>query len=173
MDIGVSFLAQANEVVILTDDLAGRAGEVDGKVGDFPAQIVHVEDQAFRQFGSISPHYPAAAEGGQAVLVSGRADGFHAGDAEVKGNVRSAEGSQERTAGAVHMDVNVNAGLGFIVIQGLGNVRREFISARVGHAKGGHHHDGVFIHLFQQSIRSTSIFHFPGAMGISRISMSQ
>ena len=84
--------------------------------------------------------------------MAGSADGLDAGNAEVKDNVRSAERGQETAAGAVHVDVHTDAGPVFVIVQGLGNLRRQFISARVGHAERGNHHDGVFVNLFQHAV---------------------
>ncbi len=84
--------------------------------------------------------------------MAGSTDGLDAGNAEVKDKIRGAERSKETAAGSIYMDVNADAGLVFIIIQGLGNFRRQFISTRIGHSERGNHNDGVLINLFQHPV---------------------
>ena len=56
--------------------------------------------------------------------MPGGADGLDTGNAEVENNIWSAERSKETAAGGVHVDVNADTCLVFVIVQGLGNFRR-------------------------------------------------
>ena len=58
----VSLKAEPQEVVVLGDDLPGRAGEVDLEDGHVAAQVVDMEHQIVGQLGVVPPDHPADAE---------------------------------------------------------------------------------------------------------------
>ena len=78
MDAPVSLEAETQEVVVLGDDLAGRAREIDLEDGHIAAQVIHLEDQVIRQVRVLAPDDPADTQRRQAELMSGGVDGLHA-----------------------------------------------------------------------------------------------
>ena len=111
MDVLVARPAQADEVVVLGHDLAGRPGEVDLEDRHVAAEVGDVEDQVVGQVLGVAPQHPAHPERGQAELVARGADRLDPGDAEVPHHVGGAEGGEEGAAGTVDVDVDVEAGV--------------------------------------------------------------
>jgi uncharacterized protein YfcZ (UPF0381/DUF406 family) len=69
-DAPVSALSEADKLVVLSDDLAGAAREVEGKGCLVRAEVVDVEDEFLREVLGIAPDDPAYAWVDQAVLVT-------------------------------------------------------------------------------------------------------
>ena len=79
-----------------------------------------MEDQVVGQLARVAPQDPAHAERGQPELVPRGADRLHPGQPEVPGDVGRAERGEEGAAGPVHVDVDVEAGVGLQLVEGLG-----------------------------------------------------
>ena len=75
------------------------------------------------------------------------------------------------SAGAIHVDVDVEAGLFLQLVERLRELEHRFIRPGIGHAECRHHHDGVLVHLLEHLLDVHIVA--PGDIGISRISMSQ
>ena len=105
----VAFAAEADERVVLRDDLAAWAGEVQVERGHGPAEVVDVEDQVLGECVGGAPQHPAAAERGEAHLVTEGVDRFHPGKAKVPDQIRLGERGEEPSAGRVHVDVDVQS----------------------------------------------------------------
>lgn len=72
VDAPVSLITQAEEVVVLNDDLPGRAGEVDLEHRHVAAQVVDVEHQIVGEFLAVPPDDPADAKRGEPELCAPR-----------------------------------------------------------------------------------------------------
>jgi hypothetical protein len=68
----VAPLAEADELVVLADDLGCAAREVKGKGGLVGAEVVDVEDEFLRKVFGVAPDDPADAGVDEAVLVTTR-----------------------------------------------------------------------------------------------------
>ena len=120
VDALVTLEAETEEVVVLGDNLAGRAGEIDLEDGHVAAQVVHMEDQVVGEFLAVSPQDPADTQRSQAELMPRGADRLDAGETEVEDHVGRAERGEEGTAGPVHVNPDVQAGVGLQLVQGGG-----------------------------------------------------
>ena len=69
MDALVPLEPEAEEVVVLRDDLPGRAGEVDLEDRHVAAQVVDMEHQVLGEFLAVSPDDPADPQRSQPELV--------------------------------------------------------------------------------------------------------
>ena len=147
--LAVAASSQADEVVVLGDDLPGRPREVDLEDGHVASEIRDVEDQVVGEEGGVSPDDPADAERGETELVSGGRDGVDPLDAEVPHELWCAERGDEATRGGIDVDGDVETGPSFQVVEGGGQGGDVFVAARVGDPKGGHHQDGVLVDLLE------------------------
>ena len=66
----VTLAAETHELVVLSDHLPGRPGEIDLKRGHVAAQIADVKHQLIGQILRTTPHHPAHTEGGKTELVA-------------------------------------------------------------------------------------------------------
>lgn len=69
-DAAVPALAEADELVVLADDLGGAAGEVEGEGRLIRAEVVDGEDEFLRQVRRVAPDYPADAGVHEPVFVA-------------------------------------------------------------------------------------------------------
>src|SRR4029077_4108708 len=83
LDSAVAFETEAQKIVVLADDLAGRAREVQREGRHVAAQIVDVKNQLFRQIRTIAPYHPADTERRQAKLVPRGVDRLDSRQAEI------------------------------------------------------------------------------------------
>ena len=67
-DGAVALLAEADELVVLADDLAGALGEVEGEGGLVGAQVVDVEDELLGEILGCAPDDPADTGVDEAIL---------------------------------------------------------------------------------------------------------
>ena len=104
VNLTVSLPAEAQEVVVLSNDLAGASGKVDGHSRHLAAQIADAENQFLRKIFLIFPHDPAHARIGQPVLVSGCGDGNDVIQSEIPLEFRFHERGEHTAAGAVDVD---------------------------------------------------------------------
>ena len=107
VDLAVTFAAEAQELIILGDDLPGGPREVDREGADLTAEVIDLEDEIVGQRRLVPPDHPAAAERGQTVLMAGAVDRLHARKPEVPRDLRRAEGREEPAARGVDMNVDV------------------------------------------------------------------
>lgn len=77
VDVVVAFKAVTDEVLILSDDLRGPAGEVDRHRWHLATQVGNPEDQLFGHALLFAPQNPANTGVHQAVLVTGGVDRYH------------------------------------------------------------------------------------------------
>jgi len=61
LDFAIALFAEAEEVVVLADDFAAGAGEVEREGGHVAAEVVHFKDQLFGQILLFAPEGPAYA----------------------------------------------------------------------------------------------------------------
>ena len=149
MDAAVALVAEPQEVVVAGDDLAGRPGEVDLEHRHVAAQIVDVEDEVLGELAAVPEDHPAHAERGQPELVAGGADRLDPGQPEVEDHLGRAERGEETAAGRVHVNVDVQAGVGLQLVQRLRHLLHRLVRAGVGDAEGRHDHDRVLVHPLQ------------------------
>ena len=154
-------IAQAQEVVVLRDDLPGRAGEVDLEDRHVAAQVVDVEYQVVGELLAISPDDPADAQRSQPELVPRAADRLDPGETEVENHLRRAERREEGAAGPVHVNVDIKAGIGLQLVERMGHGLHRLVGAGVGDAEGGDDHDRVLVH----PLKHRGWIHGVGAMG--------
>ena len=86
------------------------------------------------------------------------ADRLDPGQPEIEDDPGCAERGEEAAAGPVHVDVDVQAGIGLQLVQGLGHLLHWLVRAGVGDAEGRHDHDRVLVHPLQHRGR---IHHVP------------
>jgi hypothetical protein len=65
----VALLAEADELVVLADDLGGALGEVEGEGGLLGAEVVDVEDEVLGEVLVRAPDDPANTGVDEAILV--------------------------------------------------------------------------------------------------------
>ena len=104
-----------------------------------------MEDQVVGQLGDVAPHDPADAERRQPELVARGADRLHPRHAEVPLEVGRAERREERAAGPVDVDVDVEAGVGLQLVERVGQRLHQLVAAGVGDAERRHHEDRVLV----------------------------
>ena len=149
MDLLVAVTAQADEVVVLGHDLTGRPREVDLEHGHVATQVGDMEDEVVGQVLLVPPQHPAHPQGCQPELVSRGADRLDPGDTEVPYDAGSAEGGEEGARSAVDVDTDVEPGVLLELVESLRQLENRFVGAGVSDPEGGHHHDGVLVHLGQ------------------------
>ncbi len=145
VDLAVAVLSQPQEVVILADHLPAGTREVQGDVAHVAAEVVHPENQIFRQVAGVAPEHPADAERGEAELVARGVDRLHPRQAEIPDQIRGAERGEKSAAGAIDMDRDVEAGVRLQPVEGLSDRRDRLVLAGEGDAEGGNDADGVLV----------------------------
>ena len=143
--LGVTAAAQAQEVVVLTDHLVSRPGEVQGERRHVPAEVVHPEDQILRQKVGVAPHHETDTWIGQSVLVAADVDRRHPRETEVPLEVGMQEWHDESSAGPVDMHRDVQAPVLGHGVQRGADVGDRLQFTGVGGAQDGHHADGVLV----------------------------
>jgi hypothetical protein len=157
-DGAVAVLAEADELVVLADDLGGAFGEVEGEGGLVCAQVVDVEDEFFGEVFGAAPDDPAYAwvdeavsilvlemegEGrGRDLLVAGNVDGNYLLESEVPFEVRDHEGSNKSTGSGINMNNRINLLLNQQIIDSL----RILIFTRVSRAQNNTNTNRILIH---------------------------
>jgi hypothetical protein len=117
-DGAVSVLAEADELVVLADDLGGALGEVEGEGGLVGAEVVDVEDELLGEELGVAPDDPADAGVDEAVLVAGDVDADDVGEAKIPFEFWDDEGGDEAAGGGVDVDGGVEAALVEEVVDG-------------------------------------------------------
>lgn len=140
-DAAVSPLSEADELVVLRDDLAGALAEVERERGLVGAEVVDVEDELFGEVLWVAPHHPADTGVHKPVFVAGGVDADDAGELEVPFELGVDKGRDEATGRSVDVDVAVEVALFEKVVNGF-NV---FVLASVGEAEDGADADCVFV----------------------------
>lgn len=129
-DSAVSVLAEADELVVLADDLGGALGEVEGERGLVGAEVVDVEDEFLGEELGVTPDDPADTGVDEAVLVAGDVDADDVGEAEIPFQLGDDERGDETAGGGVDVDGGVKTALVEEVVDGFG----VFVLAGVGGA---------------------------------------
>ncbi len=163
MDAPVAGAAEPEEQVVLGDDLAAGAGEVEGEGRHVAAEVVHVEDELLGQQVGGAPHDPADAEGREPVLVPGGVDGGDARQPEVPHHVGVEEGGDEAAAGPVHVDRDVPAVLGLDPVEFRCDLGDGLVVAGVGDADDGDDADGVLVDVLGELMGAQA-----GGVGLER-----
>lgn len=130
-DRAVSVLAEADELVVLADDLGGALGEVEGEGCLVRAEVVDVEDEFLGEELGVTPDNPADTGVYETVLVARDVDADDVGEAEIPLEFGNDEGGDEAAGGSVDVDGGVEAALLEEVVDGL----YVFVLARVGGAE--------------------------------------
>ena len=73
-DAAVAALAQADQLVVLPNDLGSTAGEVESKGSLVRSEVVDVEDELFGEVLGVAPNRPTDTRIHQTVLVAGDVD---------------------------------------------------------------------------------------------------
>jgi hypothetical protein len=157
-DGAVAMLAEADELVVLADDLGGSFGEVEREGGLVCAEVVDVEDEFFGEVFRASPNDPAYAwvdeavsvlvlemervERGGDVLVARNVDGNHLLESEIPFEVRDHERSNESTRSSINMNNRINLLLNQQIIDSL----RILIFTRVSRAQNNTNTNRILIH---------------------------
>lgn len=137
--------AQTQEQVVLRDDLAAGAGEVEGEGRHVTAEVVHLENEVGGEQVGAAPDDPADPQRREPVLVAGGVHRGHALQPEVPHHVGVEEGRHESAAGAVHVDGDVPAVLGLDPVELGGDLGDGLVVAGVGDAEDGDDADGVLV----------------------------
>src|SRR5210317_285092 len=127
VDLAVSFNTQAQEIVILGNDLSAGAGEVQGEGRHVAAQVVDPEDQVVGQVFLVAEDAPADTERGQSELVAGGVDRLDPRQAEIPFQLRLDKGGEEAAAGAVDVDRDIQTGLLLQLVESIVDVLDRFI----------------------------------------------
>lgn len=117
-DSAVSVLAEADELVVLADDLGGALGEVEGEGGLVGAEVVDVEDELLGEELGVAPDDPADSGVDETVLVAGDVDADDVGEAEVPFEFGDDEGGDKTSGCGVDVDGGVEAALVEEVVDG-------------------------------------------------------
>lgn len=117
-DGAVSVFAEADELVVLADDLGGALGEVEGEGSLVGTEVVDVEDEFLGEELGVTPDDPADAGVDEAVLVPGDVDADDVGETEVPLEFGDDEGRDETTGSGVDVDRGVEAALVEEVVDG-------------------------------------------------------
>lgn len=153
-------MPQAQELVVLADDLGGSAREVEGDAALQRTQVIAVEYEVLRQRLGIAPNGPAQPRVHQAVLVTGNVDGGQVGQAEVKHDLWEHKWGHERPRGAIHMNHNVPPILGIQLTHCSIDAGDVLELPGVRAAKDCHHANRVLITLRRQQLRSRNVASF-------------
>lgn len=141
-DGAVTVLAQADQLVILANNMGGTLGEVQSETSLVGSEIIDVEDQLLGQVLGRAPDDPTNTGVDQTVLVSGDVDGDDLLETEVPGQIGLGEGSDKATASGIDVDGAVNATLNKQVVDGLDVL----ILTSVGSTDNGTDTNCVLIH---------------------------
>jgi hypothetical protein len=157
-DGAVAVLAEADELVVLPDDLGGSFGEVEREGGLVCAEVVDVEDEFFGEVFGAAPDDPAytwvneavsilvlemeRVEKGRDVLVARNVDGNHLLESEIPFEVRDHERSNKSTRSSINMNNRVNLLLNQQIIDSL----RILIFTRVSRAQNNTNTNCILIH---------------------------
>lgn len=117
-DGAVSVLAEADELVVLADDLGGALGEVESEGGLVGTEVVDIEDELLGEELGVAPDDPADAGIDEAVLVAGDVDADDVGEAEIPFQLGDDEGRDETTGCGVDVDGGVETALVEEVVDG-------------------------------------------------------
>jgi hypothetical protein len=104
-DGAVAMLAQADQLVVLAQDLGGTTGEVEGERSLIGAKVVDVEDQLGREVLGITPDTPTNTGVDEAILVTRDVDGDNLFETEVPDKIGVDEGCNEATRCGVNYDM--------------------------------------------------------------------
>lgn len=118
-DGAVSVLAEADELVVLADNLGGALREVEGEGGLVGAEVVDVEDEFLGEELGVTPDDPADARVDESVLVARDVDADDVGKAEIPFQFGDDEGRDETAGRGVDVDGGVKAALVEEVVDGL------------------------------------------------------
>ena len=141
----VAVATEAQEVVVLRDDLAARPGEVERERRHLAAEVVDAEDQIGRQRGPVAPDRPADARVDEPELVPGGVDRGDPGEAEVPRQLGVAEGRDHATGGPVDVHGDVEARALLEVVEGGADVGDGLVAAVERRPEDRDHADGVLV----------------------------
>ena len=108
-----------------------------------------MEHEVLGEFLAVPPDDPPDAHRGQPEFVSRGADRLDPREAEVEDHVWCAERGEEGAAGPVHVNVDVEAGLGLQPVEGAGQGLNRLVGAGIGDTERGDDHDRVLVHPLQ------------------------
>lgn len=90
-------LAEADQLVVLTQNLRGATGEVEGEGSLIGTEVVDVENELLGEVLGVTPDGPADTGVNQTVLVAGYVDGNHTFQSKVPLEVGVDKRSDEAT----------------------------------------------------------------------------
>src|SRR6266480_5296631 len=137
--------AEAEEVVVLGDDLVAGTREIQGEGGHLAAEVVHVKDEIIGQLVFVAPDDPADAGIDKTVFMAGGIDGLDARNTEVPFEVRLQKWRDEASAGGIDVDGNIEALLLLQLIEGVADLADRLVAAVEGTAQNRHNADSVFV----------------------------
>ena len=149
----VTVEAQADEVVVLTQNLRRRTREVEPYLRDVGAQIVDAERHLFGQILLVLPDDPAQARIDQSVLVARRGDRPHPFEAEVPLHLRIEERQDETSRRRIDVDRNIVSRLLVVGVQLAVESLDVVVESRPRHAGDRHDANGVLVAHRQSVLR--------------------
>ena len=145
LHLPVAVEAEAEEVVVLRDDLGAGPREVEREGRHVVAEVVDPEDQVGGQRVGVAPDDPADARVDEPVLVAGGVDRGDARQAEVPDEVGVDERRDERARGAVDVDGDVEARLRLELVERLADLLDRLVGAVEGRAEDRDDADRVLV----------------------------
>src|SRR5215472_959163 len=153
VDLAVAGVSVPQHQVVLGDDLARRAGEVQRERGQVAAEVVDAEDKVLGQVGHIPPDDPAHAQRREAELVTGGVDRRDPRNLEVPFERRLQKGRDEASRGRVDVDGDVQARSRLYVVERHGELADRLVDPGVGHAQRRYDANRVLVAVVCELLR--------------------
>ncbi len=147
---------EADEVVVLRDDLRAGSREVEREGRHVVAEVVHPEDQVLRERVGVAPDDPADTGIHEPVLVAGRVDRRDPRQAEVPLEVGVEERRDHRSGRAVHVHRDVDPGLALVGVERVADVLDRLVRPVEGRAENRDDADRVLVAALRSPRRRTS-----------------
>ena len=152
VDAPIARLSQAEEIVILRDDLAAGPREIEGERRHVSAQVVNPKHQILVKLRGGAPHRPADAQRRKTEFMPRRVERLDAREAKIPFDIGVEERRDKATAGGIDVDRDVEASFSLQLVERIAHLldRLELTGKR--QTEGGNDADGVLVaaleHLF-------------------------
>ena len=157
-DAPVALAAQSQEVVVLEENLRGRAGEIQTEILHLAAQIIDLEDQFLIDATRIAKDDATHTRIDQPVLVITDIDRADLRQPEIPGDLGVDEGHDEAPGGPVHMNGDVPAPLLADPDQQVVDTREVVVLSGEGGANHDTDRDGILVDQGFDVRRSDHVF---------------
>jgi len=152
-DGAITVLAEADELVVLTDDLGGTFGKVKGEGSLVSSEVVDIEDELFREVFGGSPDDPAYTGVNESILVTTGVDRHNLLESEIPLKFRYNERSYKSTTGSI----NVNDRIDILLDQQIIDSLSIFVLPSICCAKNDTDTNRVLIHKLDSLLRINDV----------------